>query len=48
MHPLAQIGAALGCFGVFVTAVFVGVAALIRVSPADPGDLEVHEPPTEE
>jgi hypothetical protein len=43
MHPLAQIGAGLAglaCFGVFTAACFIGVAALIRISPSDPGDID--------
>jgi hypothetical protein len=40
MYPLAQIAAACLVFGAGAAALFIGVAALIHVSPSDPGSLE--------
>jgi hypothetical protein len=40
MHPLAQIGTAVLVFIAVVAGLFTAVAALIRISPSDPGPLE--------
>lgn len=41
MSPFAQIGIAVLAFITLVAGLFTITAALIRVSPADPGDIAV-------
>lgn len=43
MSPFAQIGIAVLVVASIAAGLFATTAALIRISPADPGDLEVHD-----
>jgi hypothetical protein len=40
MPALTQIALAGGCLAIVAGAAFIGTAALIRVSPSDPGPLD--------
>lgn len=46
MPPLAQIAIAVGCVTTIATGLFITTAALIRYSPADPGELATDEEAT--